>query len=402
MRNDALVIGLIAAGHGTSHLLQLALAPLFPLIRDELGVSYAMLGTVVMTFYVVSAILQTVAGFIVDRIGGRGVLLGGIALMALGTLIMSQARGPELLFAGAVISGIGNSVFHPADYSILNGCVTAKRLGPAFSVHGVAGMLGFALAPLFSATVASRYGWQASLVAAAAVALMVFAFLAGNAPRLRPVQAAVEKKTAGPIDASVLLAAPVLLCFFFFALHSAGLGALQNFGVAAMKEQYGVAPAFGSSALTAYLLATAAGMLAAGLLAARVTRHDVMAATGFAIAATIALLIATSAVPAALLPVVLALSGFAVGFTYPSRDLIVRASTPPGATGRVFGFVYSGLDLGSLATPVLCGWLMDNGQPQGVFYLVFACTAAATATVAYTAYLMPRRSSMRSSAGQSL
>jgi MFS transporter, FSR family, fosmidomycin resistance protein len=398
---DASVIGLIGLGHATSHFLQLVVAPLFPLMRDDLGVSYATLGSVLMLFFALSALLQPVAGYVVDRHGGRAVLLAGLGVMALGTLVMGLAQGPGLLFAGAAIAGIGNSVFHPADFSILNGCVSQKRLGHAFSTHGVSGMLGYAGAPLFSGLAGAAWGWHAALMLAALVALVVWLLLAVNVKLFKPDHV-VERKAGGALDPRVILALPVVMCFLFFTLHAAGLGALQNFGVAAMKEMFGAGAALASGALTAYILGSAAGMLGGGFLVARVTRHDLVAACGFGVASLNALLIATGAFPAAALPVVLALSGLAIGLTYPSRDLIVRAATPPGATGRIYGFVYSGLDVGSLATPVACGWLMDHGLPQGVFYIVFGCTLAAILTVTYTAYFTPRRSSMRSSAGQSL
>ncbi len=336
---------------------------------------------VLMLFFAVSALLQPLAGFIVDRYSGRGVLLGGLALMVLGTGLMSFAQGPALLFIGAAISGTGNSVFHPADFSILNGCISPRRLGHAFSSHGVAGMLGFALAPVFSAAIGDAYGWHNALFAAAALAFAALLLLGANAPLLRSVPHAEARKRGGALDARVLLALSVMMCFAFFALHAAALGALQNFGVSAMKEQFGVGSGLASAALTAYILGSATGMLAGGFLVARASRHDIVAAAGFAVGSLNALLIAMGAIPGAMLPVVLAISGLAVGVTYPSRDLIVRAATPPGATGRVYGFVYSGLDVGSLATPVLCGWLMDHGLPQGVFYVVFACTFAAILTV---------------------
>ena len=380
MRRDGFVIALIAVGHAMSHFLQLVLAPLFPLIREDLGVSYATLGMVVMLFFAMSALLQPVAGFVVDRYSGRWVLLGGLGLMVVGTATMSFAQGPAALFAGAAISGIGNSVFHPADFSILNGCVSQPRLGHAFSTHGISGMLGFALAPVFSGAIGSVYGWHNALLLAAALALAVLLLLGANARLFQPV-AHAERKSRGALDVRVLLALSVMMCFAFFTLHAAALGALQNFGVAAMKEQFGIGTTLASSALTAYILGSAAGMLVGGFLVARVHRHDIVAATGFAMGSLNALLIATGTIPGGMLPVVLALAGLAVGLTYPSRDLIVRAATPPGATGRVYGFVYSGLDVGSLATPVLCGWLMDHGLPQGVFYIVFACTFAAILTV---------------------
>jgi MFS family permease len=205
--------------------------------------------------------------------------------------------------------------------------------------------------------------------------------LGANARQFQPVAPAESRKRGGAMDVRVLLAFSVVMCFAFFTLHAAALGALQNFGVAAMKEQFAVGTGLASAGLTAYILGSAAGMLAGGFLVARTSRHDLVAAAGFAVGSLNALLIALGAIPGAMLPVVLALSGLAVGVTYPSRDLIVRAATPPGAIGRVYGFVYSGLDVGSLATPVLCGWLMDHGLPQGVFYIVCGCTCAAILTV---------------------
>ena len=380
MSKDARIISLIAIGHAMSHFMQLVLAPLFPMMREELGVSYAVLGSVLMVFFTVSALLQPVAGFVVDRFGGRNVLLGGLALMVVGALMMSFAHGPALLFAGAVVSGTGNCVFHPADYSILNGTVTQKRLGHAFSTHGVAGMLGYAAAPLFSAAIGSAYGWHNALLAAAGLVFIVLVLIGANA-RLFVVHGETKKRDAGPVDARVLLAVPVMMCFAFFMLHAAGLGALQQFGVSAMKEYFGVGTGLASSALTAYILGSAAGMLAGGFVTTRFHRHDRVAASGFAIASFNALVIALGWIPGAALPVVLAASGLAIGITYPSRDLIVRAATPPGATGRIFGFVYSGLDLGSLSTPVLCGWMMDHSLPQGIFYLLFGCSLAAILTV---------------------
>ena len=381
MSRDVRIISLIAIGHAVSHFMQLVLAPLFPMMREELGVSYAVLGSVLMVFFTVSALLQPLAGFVVDRFGGRNVLLGGLALMVVGALMMSFAHGPAMLFAAAVVSGTGNCVFHPADFSILNGTVTQKRLGHAFSTHGVAGMLGYAAAPVFSAALGSAYGWHNALLAAAGLVFLVLVLIGANAKLFVVHAEATKKRDSGPVDARVLLAIPVMMCFAFFTLHAAGLGALQQFGVSAMKEFFNVGTGLASSALTAYILGSAAGMLAGGFVTSRFTRYDRVAASGFGIASVNALVIALGIIPGAALPVILAVSGLAIGLTYPSRDLIVRAATPPGATGRVFGFVYSGLDLGSLATPVLCGWLMDHGHPQGIFYLVFGCTIAAILTV---------------------
>jgi MFS transporter, FSR family, fosmidomycin resistance protein len=385
MRRDATIIGLIGLAHAMSHFYQLLLAPLFPFIKDELGVSYAALGFVIALFYTLSAVLQPLAGFVVDRYGARSVLIGGVACFAAGTLVMGlSATYPMLVagaaLAGAALAGIGNSVFHPADFAILNARVSQPRLSYAFSAHGVAGYIGFAIAPVFSVSIGAAYGWHAALLAGAALGVVLLVVLVLNAGYLR-IDAPRSARKRLSEDARVLFAWPVVLCFLYFLLFAAGLTGLQSFSVSAMVEQYGVAVTAASSALTVYLIAAAAGILSGGFVAARTSRHDLVAAGGLAVNATAILLVAMNQVPGAALPVVFAIAGFASGIVAPSRDLIVRASTPPGAAGRVFGFVYSGLDVGSFMTPVFYGWMLDHRLPQAVFYMAFAFTALAILTV---------------------
>ena len=379
MSKDARIITLLAIGHAMSHFMQLVLAPLFPMMREELGVSYAVLGSVLMVFFTVSALLQPVAGFIVDRFGGRAVLLGGLALMVVGTLLTGFAHGPALLFAGAAISGIGNSVFHPADFSILNATVTTKRLGHAFSTHGVAGMLGFAAAPVFSAAIGSAYGWHNALLAAAALAFAVLVLIGANAKlfvgqaeskkRRRPGRCARAARASGADVPRVLHAA------LGRPRRAAAVRRLGDEGILQRRHR----PRFsGADRLYPRLgrRDDRRRLRHHALHAARPRRRERLHGRFGERAGHCA-----RPDPGIALPVVLAISGLAIGVTYPSRDLIVRAATPPGATGRIFGFVYSGLDLGSLATPVLCGWLMDHHLPQGIFYLVFGCTLGAILTV---------------------
>jgi FSR family fosmidomycin resistance protein-like MFS transporter len=179
----------------------------------------------------------------------------------------------------------------------------------------------------------------------------------------------------------VLFTTPVVLCFVYFTVFAAGLAGLQSFGVSATVEQYQVAATTASSALTAYLVSAALGILAGGFVASRTSRHDFVAAAGMGVNAIAILVVALHLIPGGAVAVALAIAGFASGMVAPSRDFIVRASTPPGAAGRVFGFVYAGLDVGSLATPVLYGWMLDHGMPQAVFYTVAAFTFTAMLTV---------------------
>jgi MFS family permease len=382
VKNDATVIGLISFAHGMSHFYQLLLAPLFPFIKDELGVSYAALGFLVALFYTLSGLLQPLAGFVVDRYGARAVLLAGVSFFVVSTLVMGFSTDYAMLALGAALGGVGNSVFHPADFAILNARVSSARLGYAFSAHGVVGYVGYAVAPVFSVAIGAAFGWQAALRVGALLGIGLLAVLLLNSRHLDIARQARPAKTQSlKTEASVLFAAPVVLCFAYFTVFAAGLAGLQSFGVSTMVEQFRVAATAASSALTAYLVSAALGILAGGFVAARTTRHDHIAAAGMGVSALAILAIAMNLVPGAALAAALAVSGFASGVVAPSRDLIVRAATPPGAAGRVFGFVYSGLDVGAFATPVFYGWMLDNGMPHAVFYTIFAFLFAAMLTV---------------------
>jgi MFS transporter, FSR family, fosmidomycin resistance protein len=381
MKKDAATIGLVALAHAMSHFFQLVFPPLLPLLRAELDVSYSTLGMVVVLFFAASALLQPFAGFLVDRVGGREVLLGGVALMVAGMTVMSSANGVAVLALGALLTGVGNCVFHPADMSILNARVSRPRLGHAFSAHGMSGFLGFAAAPVFSATLSSAFGWRAALGGAAVVGLVVLAMLAVNARHLAAEQPARRMQAALGQDVRVLISPPVLLCFLFFLISGCTYAGISQFSITAMQLQYGVASTFASVALTSYMLGNVGGMLAGGFVASRTARHDLVAGAGLLCSALVMLAVAAGAMPGAALPLALAAAGVAAGIMYPSRDMIVRGATPPGAAGRVYGFVYSGLDFGVVATPVFYGMMIDGGMPQGVFYAIFGFTLIGILTV---------------------
>ena len=385
LAHDTRIIGLVALAHGLSHFYQIVTAVLFPLIRDDLGVSYAALGATTAAYYVVSGIFQTLAGFAVDRLGARRVLFAGLALAVGGALLAGFARSYEVLLAAALVGGIGNSVFHPCDFSILNARVSASRLGYAFSWHGIAGFLGYALAPAFGIGLATTFGgWRGALLAAAVLGAVVVVLLVLQGANLY-VEPADRRRAAShgglADDLRLLASTPVLMCFGYFVLISVGFIAIQTFGVATMIALYGANATLASAALTTYLLGAAAGIFTGGFIAVRFQRHEIVAVTGMAASATIVFVIASAWLPAAALPALFAATGFAGGATNPSRDLIVRANTPSGATGKVYGFVYSGLDVGSMATPVFFGWLLDRGQPSAVFYSVVLASVLTILTV---------------------
>jgi MFS transporter, FSR family, fosmidomycin resistance protein len=381
-RRDVRVIGVVGVAHGMSHFFQLVLPPLFPLLRAEFDVSYATLGALVSTFYVASGLCQFGAGFAVDRFGARPVLLGGLGLLAGGTLLAGGVPGIAWLFPLAALMGVGNGVFHPADFAVLNANVHPRRLGHAYSSHGIGGSLGYALAPIASYGLAGVFGWRTALIVLGIAGLVALALLATQRSVLqsRAHGASPPKHTlAGSIE--LFTQKPILLCFAYFCVLTLGTIGIQTFVGTSLNAAYDIPLAVATSAITAYLLGNATGVFAGGFLAARTTRHDRVAATGLAVGALLMLVIAASPSVAQWAIPMMALTGVAIGSTGPSRDMIVRGATPPGASGRVYGFVYSGLDLGATLGPVAMGALLDHGSPRIVFAAVSVCLFLAIGTV---------------------
>jgi MFS family permease len=379
-RHDVRVIGLVGFAHALSHFFQLALPPLFPLLRDEFGVSFAALGVLVGVFYVSSGIVQFIAGFAVDRFGARPVLLGGMALLAGGSMLAALAPGVAWLYPVVALMGAGNGVFHPADFAILNANVAPRRLGPAYSTHGVGGNLGWAIAPVVSYGLGAAWGWRIALVTMGLLGLAVVAFLATQRTlSCRHAAGGVRHTLAGSLP--LFREWPILMCFAYFCIYTIGALGLQTFAPTVLHSAFAVPLSVGAATLTAFLLGSTAGIVAGGVFAARTDRHDRVAAAGLLAGAALVLLLAAwPPATGALLPL-FALVGFAIGATGPSRDLIVRSATPPGAAGRVYGFVYSGLDLGGFIGPVWFGYLLDHDAPRGVLLAVAGCFLLAIATV---------------------
>ena len=381
-RADAKVIGAVGSAHALSHFFQLVLPPLFPLLRAEFGVSYATLGALLSVMYVASGLCQFGAGFAVDRFGARPVLLAGLGLLAGGTLAAGLVPSIGWLFPLVVLMGIGNGVFHPADFAVLNANVSPRRLGHAYSSHGIGGSLGYALAPVVSFGLASAFGWRTSLLICGALGLVAVAVLAMQRSALdsRKHGVAAPKHTlSGSME--LFRQRAILLCFAYFCVLTIGTIGITTFLGTSINAAYGLPLAIAATAITAYLLGNAAGVLAGGFLAARTARHDRVAATGLGVGAVLILLLALFAPLATWAIPLLALTGLALGATGPSRDMIVRGATPKGASGRVYGFVYSGLDLGSALGPVALGAMLDHGSPRLVAAAIAVFLFVAIATV---------------------
>lgn len=372
LRVDAGVIGLVGLGHLISHFSQLLLAPLFPWLKDAFSVSYAQLGFLMTLFFVVSCAMQAASGFLVDRYGPRNILFAGLALISLAAFGMAASTSYEMLAVCAVIAGAGNAVFHPVDFTLLNHKVSAPRLGHAYSVHGLTGSLGWALAPALLVPLTLAYSWRVALVAAGALVVAVMAVLWICRDQLAlPQRPRTQADPAAPAaqDGSFdfLRIPSVWMCFFFFLLYAVVLSVVQAFAPEAARQLHGVPVALAAACVTVYMVASAAGIALGGFLVADPQRCERIMAAGMGVAALIALAIGFADLPAMAVPALFGAMGFAAGLAGPSRDLIVKRSTPEHATGRVYGVVYAGLDIGQALAAPLFGGLLDRQQYQGVW-----------------------------------
>ena len=368
---DSLIIGLVGLAHAISHFFHLMLASLFPWLKTAFALSYAELGLLMTSFFVVSAIGQALSGFVVDKIGARVVLFFGLCCLAAAALFGALAQNYAMLILAAILAGMGNSVFHPADYTILNKKVSVARLPQAFSVHGLTGNLGWAAAPVFLVGIAGYSSWRSALFAAAALPVLVLALLwcYRDLFDTRETQSGKPGTATQPSSGHALdflKLRSVWLCFLFFFWLAMALGGVQSFAPAALREIYGMSLSLSTTAYTSYMVAAAAGMWYGGLLAAR-KQHDYIVAVTMIAAAIAALSLASGLLLAQLALVGMVLVGFAAGVAGPSRDLLIRAAAPKNATGRVYGMVYSGLDSGMALAPLLFGLLMDNHMPRLIF-----------------------------------
>jgi MFS family permease len=370
-RQDATLIGLVGLAHGISHFSQLLLAPLFPWLKDAFGVSFTELGLLMSIFFVVSCAVQALSGFAVDRFGPRPVLFLGLGLLGLAAFGFAASQNYWMLAAFSVLAGIGNGVFHPVDYTLLNRKVSPARLGHAFSVHGITGSLGWALAPAMLIPLTLAFSWRVALGSAGLLAFVVLLVLWLNRATLSlelkaPAKAAAD---AAPVEGSFdfLKIPAVWMCFGFFLFYAMALSGIQAFAPEAARQLHDVPVNLVGVCLTTYMVCSACGMVAGGFLVSDPARCERIIGAGFGGAALVALSIGYLDVPALAVPALFGLMGFGAGIAGPSRDLIVKRASPPNATGRVYGVVYSGLDIGQALAPLLFGALMDHRHPAQVW-----------------------------------
>lgn len=370
-RADATTISVVGLAHATSHFFQLLLPPLFPWLATEFSLSFAQLGTLASLFYLVSAFGQAAAGFLVDKLGARVVMFAGLALFALAAFIGSQATGYAMLVAVSVILGVANSPFHPVDYTIINQRISATRIGHAYSVHGVSGTLGYASATLVMVLLAQQFGWRNALASAAVFALCVLAVAVTfrDAIDTRMV-AKPQAHASAPAESSLaFLRQPVVwMCFAFFFVITFSNSAIQNFATPALQAIVGLKLTVAATALTGYLLCSAIGQLAGGFAISRQWADPEKLIAGSLTASATLLVIAATGWAGGIGTLLLVMmAGLGTGVAGPSRDLLIKRATPVGATGRVYGTVYSGLDAGLAVSAPIFGWLMDHDLPRTIF-----------------------------------
>lgn len=372
LAQDAKIIGLVGLAHAISHFSHMLLVPLFPVFKQEFALSFSELGLLVTTFFVVSGIGQALSGFLVDKVGARPVLFSAIGVFLLAALVAASAAGYPWLILAAALAGLGNSPFHPCDFTIMNQRVSPPRLGHAFSTHGLTGNLGWALAPVFYAGITALSSWRTAYFAAAALYATVLIILWINRESLKTevvVHAEPELGAkARPHDLAFLKLPVVWWCFGFFLLSTMTLAVVQSFSVPILKALHGISFEMATATLTAYMLCGALGMFVGGFIAARQPNSDKAVAYAMTAGAVLLAVCATGVLGATGTMIGLAATGFAVGVGGPSRDMMIKKATPKGATGRVYGTVYSGLDVGFAVSPIIFGALMDRGFYSACLY----------------------------------
>ena len=376
MRSHAARVNLlIGTGHFLSHFYMLILPPLFLAWQPAFGVSFAELGMTLMLMSGITALLQTPVGFLVDRYGARKFLVGGTLIMSLSICAMGFATAFWQILALAALSGVGNSVIHPADYAILSGSVPKDRMGRSFAMHSFTGNLGFAFGPPVIAALLPLLGWRGSVILLGALGVPVVAAILVQS-RILVDQVRRHDTEAAMSGRELLMTKPMLMFFGFFFLAAMASAGVQAWVVTVLHQVKGIDLAVSSAALTGYMVGNTGGVLVGGWFADGAKRLATITIVLTVVSATLTFLVGLLPVGGVVACAMLFCSGLALGTSRTPRDVMVKDAAPPGQIGKVFGFVSAGLPLGSAITPVPFGFLIDHGRPELVLSLVSALLLA--------------------------
>ena len=383
-KQEVQIIGLVSFAHLLSHLYMLALPPMFPQLRTDFNVGYVELGLSITAYAVTTGLLQTPVGFLVNRIGGQRVLAAGLFLNALAIALTGLATDYWQIVCLMLLAGAGSSVFHPADYSILNARISTGRLGRALSSHSLAGNLGFLAAPPIMVALAAATNWRVATMSIGLVGMGLGVALFF----LTTLLSGIGKAKAKQKDSwGQLLGSPkILMLFAFYVLSSAANSGMVHFSVVAFKDIYGLPVTVTAVALTAYQGLQMAAVLPGGWLADKIENHELILALCFALSGVCVLVAGAGGLPFWIVVVMLGMAGAMRGLVNASRDVSVRhAATDGVSVGTLFGFVTTGYSGGQIIGPAIYGWLMDFGHPELVFW-----ASAGFSTLAITTMLVNR------------
>ena len=401
-------VGLVSGAHLYSHFYIMLLPPLFPLLKESFGVSFTELGLSITVFSLVTGLTQAPMGFIVDRFGARAFLIVALIAQSLAFIMIGLFPSYLTLMAMMVVAGLGNAVYHPADYAILSSSVSEKHVGKAFSVHTASGFFGGFLAPAIALPLASVIGWELAVAVCAATGLGMALLLITQPGAFRPNvhrEAGDTTSTTTGSGIALLLSTPVIMGLLFYSGLSMFGHGLSDFSVSALGVMTDAPLTTLGFVLSAYLLANPIGVLAGGWVADSIRRHDVFSAVCFVVLALAVFAVAGLSLPLFAIAAMLAIAGFLNGVVSPSRDMLIRGMTPPGQMGKVFGFVSTGFNVGGVVAPPVFGYLLDQTDANMVFWVAGFVALLTVPTVLVTG-LQGRRSErtrmVRESAASSL
>lgn len=370
-------ISLVSLAHLYSHFVFFVLPPLFPLLRDDLSVSYTQFGVLLVVFNLVTGLTQMPMGIVVDRLDAPKLLTGAVALQGVAFIGIGLAPSYWMMIAMMIPAGLANAVYHPADYTILNRSVAPTMMGRAFSIHTVSGFGGGAIAPLTMVGLAAITGWQSAIVYVGVAGVLIALILMVNQDALldKSSQSAdseddgEESNRSLKSTLSLLMSLPILIGFVFWLFISVANKGVSYFSVSAFDQMYGMPLASANLSLTAFLTASSIGILIGGVLGDRSTRHDLIVISGTLVAGIAILVLGIIDMGVFGIVMTMTIAGLSSGVTTPSRDLLVRSVTPKNAVGAVFGFVSTGLNVGGVIVPVIFGWLLDIQAAMWVFVI---------------------------------